>query len=56
MSTTPRLAVYEPEVLAVLGVAAGAGVLGEESADFFAGAEVDAFSAVAPDSDRESVR
>jgi hypothetical protein len=42
-------------VLAVLGAAAGAGVLGEESVDFFAGA-VDAFSAFAPDSDRESVR
>jgi hypothetical protein len=56
MSATPRLAVYEPEVLAVLGAAAGAGVLGEESVDFFAGAEAGDFSAFAPDSDRESVR
>jgi len=38
----------------VLGAAAGAGVLGEES-DFF-GAEAGFFSDFAPDSDRESVR
>ncbi|MHA6670290.1 hypothetical protein ACX3O0_15620 [Homoserinimonas sp. A447] len=43
-------------MLVVLGAAAGAGVLGEESVDFFAGAEAGAFSAFAPDSDRESVR
>jgi hypothetical protein len=54
MSRTPYRR-YEPEVLVVLGAAAGAGVLGAESG-FFAGREEDDFSAFAPDSDRVSVR
>jgi len=55
MSRTP-LRRYELEVLVVLVAAAGAGVLGEASAVFFAGADSVDFSVFAPDSDRESVR
>jgi hypothetical protein len=40
----------------VLGFAAGAGVLDAESVDFFAVAEADDDSDLAPDSFRESVR